>query len=56
MGRPTLSAGEISVMETCERVILAHASRAAAENWVQWAKDNEADARLLEVAMRAANA
>ena len=46
--------GEMRRMSAAERIVRAYRSRLEAENWVQWAKDNEDDARLLNQAMKAA--
>lgn len=41
-------------MSAAERIVRAYRARMASDNWVQWAKDNEDDARLLNQAMKAA--
>lgn len=55
LGRDTLSAGEIMRMNYCKNVEFAYHSRARADNWAQWAKDNPDLAHVLGEAERLAN-
>ena len=41
-------------MVACENVVNAYNARAAAEDWVTWAKDNPESARILNEALKAA--
>lgn len=41
-------------MVACENVVNAYNARAAAEDWVTWAKDNPDAARTLNEALKAA--
>lgn len=48
LGRRTLYHGEMNAMIAAENVYQAYKSRAQSDNWAEWAKKNEAAARLLQ--------
>lgn len=45
---------EMRQMIACENVVSAYNSRAAADDWVKWAKDNPAAAETLNQALKVA--
>lgn len=53
MGR-TLGAGEIRRMIAADNVVKAYRSRAASDNWAQWAQKNPEMSRLLNAVIKLA--
>lgn len=50
----TLGAGEIRRMMVAENIVNCFRARTASSNWAAWETENKAEAKLLQVALKAA--